>query len=347
MGLALLASPLLLGTAWSRSISDIADLASLLELNHHVQDLTPLPPRPGLRATLKLQAAMAAFGDVSLVSVIGSPLTLAVEPRRPLCMVALPSTGWGHYQMDEHQVRNQYGHSIAYLPARGWRLINDRTGGTAIQFSEEALLARIEAMTGGLRSTEAAPLLSLPFAVDTDRMPASGRYRTLLSAVAMADHSYRWNHTAPDPYLRLDDLILRCVAMLLFPQLIEQGDGWDSRLGPRDLRRTIRSLMDWMTANLHRPLSLSDIEQQANYGRRAIQMGFKAEVGCGPMQWLRRQRLELALDALQNPRPGLTVREVSRSCGYLHLSSFSRDFQERYGRTAMSVLREARHSRQA
>lgn len=347
MGLALLASPLLLGTAWSRSITDIADLASLLELNHHIKDLEPLASRAGRRASLNLQAAMAAFGDVSLVSVIGSSLTLAVEPRRPLCMVALPSIGWGRYQMEEHQVRNQYGRSIAYLPARGWRLINDRTGGTAIQFSEEALLARIEAMAGGLNVSDAAALLSLPFAVDTDRMPASGRYRTLLSAVAMADHSYRWNHTAPDPYLRLDDLILRCVAMLLFPQLLQQAEGWDSCLSPRDLRQTIRTLMDWMTANLHRPISLSDIEQQANYGRRAIQMGFKAEVGCGPMQWLRRQRLQLALHALQNPRPGLTVGEVSRSCGYLHLSSFSRDFQERYGRTAMSVLREARLGREA
>ena len=346
MGPALLTSPLLLGTAWSRSITGIDDLASLLEFNHCIKDLKPLTSRPGARATLKLQAAMAAFGDVSLVSVIGSPLTLVVEPRRSLCMVALPSIGWGQYQMDDQQVQNQYGRSIAYLPPRGWRLMNDRTGGTAVQFSEDALLTRIDAMAGGLSLSAAVPLLALPFVVTTDTMPASGRYRTLLSALAMADHSYRWNQTAPDPFLRLDDLILRCVAMLLFPQLLQQAEERDSRFGPRDLHQTIRTLMEWMTANLHRPISLSDIEQQANYGRRAIQMGFKAEVGCGPMQWLRRQRLQLALQALQNPTRGLTVREVSRSCGYLNLPSFSRDFHERYGATATQVLRQARQSQQ-
>lgn len=346
MSPALLASPLLLGTPWSRSISNVDDLASLLELNYSVQDLKPLSSRSGSSAPLSLKAALASFGDVSLVSVIGSPLTLAVEPRRPLCMVALPSVGWGQYRMDDHQIENQYGRSIAYLPSRSWRLVNDRTGGTAVQFSEDALLARIDAMAGGLTITNASALLALPFVVDTDTMPASGRYRTLLSALAMADHAYRWNQTPPDPFLRLDDLILRCVALLLFPQLLQQADERDSRFGPRDLHRTIRSLMEWMTANLHRPISLSDIEQQANYGRRAIQIGFKAEVGCGPMQWLRRQRLQLALQALQHPRPGLTVREVSRSCGYLNLASFSRDFHERYGATATQVLRQARQGQQ-
>lgn len=342
MSPALLASPLLLGTAWSRSITDIDDLASLLECNHHIQDLQPLASSPGSRPSLTLQAAMASFGDVSLVSVIGSPLTLAVAPRRPLAMLALPSVGWGQYQMDEHQIANQYGRSIAYLPARGWRLVNDNTGGTAVQFTEQALLARLEAMAGGLSLHDATPLLSLPFVVDTDAMPASGRYRTLLSALAMADHSFRCNHSAPDPFLRLDDLILRCVALLLFPQLLQQAEEHHNRFGPRDLQQTIRSLMEWMTANLHRPLSLSDIEQQASYGRRAIQLGFKAEVGCGPMQWLRRQRLQLALHALQNPTPGLTIREVSRSCGYLNFASFSRDFHERYGTTASQILRQAR-----
>jgi len=346
LGPALLTSPLLLGTAWSRSITDIDDLASLLEFNHSIEDLKPLASRPGAPAKLILKAATAAFGDVSLVSVIGSPLTLAVEPKRPLCMVALPSVGWGQYRMDDHQIENQFGRSIAYLPARGWRLMNDRTGGTAVQFSEEALLARIEAMAGGLSFCDAAPLLARPFAVDTDTGPATLRYRTLLSALAMADHSYRWTQAPPDPFLRLDDLILRCVAMLLFPQLLRQAYDRERRFGPRDLQSTIRTLMEWMAANLHRPISLSEIEQQANYGRRAIQMGFKAEVGCGPMQWLRRQRLQLALQALQHPTPGLTVREVSRSCGYLNLASFSRDFHERYGTTATQLLRQARQGQQ-
>jgi transcriptional regulator GlxA family with amidase domain len=62
------------------------------------------------------------------------------------------------------------------------------------------------------------------------------------------------------------------------------------------------------------------------------------------MQWLRRQRLQSAHEQLQNPLPGATVTSVARSCGYLSLASFSRDFSEQFRLSSSALLRQARRS---
>ena len=144
--------------------------------------------------------------------------------------------------------------------------------------------------------------------------------------------------------LRLDDLVLRCTAMLLFP-IVNTLDKECVEISNRDLRRTVLHLMEWMQANLHRPISLSEIERTANYGRRALQNGFKSEVGCGPMQWLRKQRLLLAHHKLCNPDPTTSVTSVAQACGYINLASFSRDFRDRFGLSASELLRRSRQAR--
>jgi AraC-like DNA-binding protein len=289
-----------------------------------------------------MQAATAVVGELALVSVQGTAVTLAVQPTTPLCVLAVPSMGWGRYQLDDHRIDNTAGQTVAYLPPRAWRLTNDHTGGTAVQFTEQALLSRAAALSPGLDLGRASAQLSLPFTIATDRPPAAEPYLHLLGALAMVDNSFRMGLGGPNPMLRLDDLILRCVAWLLFPQLEQPIGACEQGPDSRDLRRTVHTLMEWMTAKLDQPISLSEIEQRSHYGRRAIQMGFRAEVGCGPMQWLRRQRLQLAYQQLSNPGPDCTVTSVAHACGYLNLASFSRDFRERFSLPASELLRQSR-----
>lgn len=333
--------PLLLGTAWSGSINSLDGLERLLSPLYKIEDLEPIEPVHQGRGPLAFEAASVLLGEIAITSVLGMPLTLAVQPLQPRCMLALPSIGWGQYQMGSYRIDNATGESIAFLPAVGWRLTNDNTGGTAVQFAEDALVQRILAISGGAISAQAlVALLAVPFVVKTDGARVNTRYRQLLAALSLLDSSYRFAGVEPDPMLRLDDLILRCVALLLHPQLAAL-ESERLRFCRHDLQQSVGELMEWMRANLHRPISLTDVEQRSQYGRRAIQMGFKQRVGCGPMQWLRRQRLELALDRLQTPGGATTVTQVARACGYISLASFSRDFRERFGRSAREVLVEA------
>ena len=335
--------PVLLGTAWAQEVEGSEQLAALLAAGHRVRDLEPVFGRSdATRRPLRLQVAMAALGDVTITSVLGDPLTLEVDPRQQTCLLALPSMGWGQYRLEGSVLDNRLGQSVAFLPASSWRLTNDVTAGTALQFTQEAVLNRIQAMAGVTVGASALrQLLSHPFVIDMQEPRHAYAYHHLLAALAMVDGSFRFGGQ-PDPMLCLDDLILRCIALLLHPTLMEMGARQDGPVDQSTLRRSVLELMDWMRSNLHRPISLSEIEQRVGYGRRAIQLGFKAEVGCGPMQWLRRQRLALAHEKLLAGGSGLTVTQVSRACGYINLASFSRDFREQFGCGARDVLVEAR-----
>lgn len=332
----------MLETAWSFPIRGVGDLAALLDQQFKILDLEPIRPSLDAGVPMRLEAAAASFGEVSVVSVQGTPLTLTVDPLRPFCTLALPSVGWGQYQMDSHRLDNAVGQSIAFIPATGWRLVNDNTGGTALQFSQESLITRLLAISGcTINSRVLQALLSVPFVVKTDDGRVNELYRQLLLALEMVDGCYRSGVGEPNPMLRLDDLVLRCIALLLYPQLVLLQQDSPVAYCRYDLRRTVQDLMEWMRAHLDQPLSLTEIEQRSHYGRRALQLGFKAEVGCGPMQWLRRQRLELAYVRLSTPDGARSVTEVAHACGYLNLAGFSRDFRQRFGRGAREVLRDA------
>lgn len=339
-----LASPALLGTAQACAIKTLEGLEALLHQQYTIQELSPIGSGLQAGADVQLEVAAATCGDIGLISVQGSPMALAVEPKQPQCVLALPSAGWGQYQMDSCRIDNSAGETIAFIPPCGWRLVNDVTGGTAIRFGLDALITRMQAMAGGLldqMSTMA--LLSVPCVLKTDDAGTRYYYQQLLGALDLLDSSYRDGPGEPDPRLGLDDLMLRCIALLLQPRLRQlQGEGPSSAC--RSLARAVRDLMDWMIANMQRPITLTELELRANYGRRTLQLGFKQEVGCGPMQWLRRQRLESALQLLLKPGAKPSITQVAQSCGYLNLSSFSRDFHERFGRTPSQVWREVRAS---
>jgi transcriptional regulator GlxA family with amidase domain len=97
------------------------------------------------------------------------------------------------------------------------------------------------------------------------------------------------------------------------------------------------SLIDWMHAHCHEPISLTELEQRSHYSRRNLQYAFKARFGCGPMQYLRRQRLWQARRRLERADPGSTLSGIALASGYLSLESFRRDFRRRFG-VAPSVL---------
>jgi AraC-like DNA-binding protein len=140
--------------------------------------------------------------------------------------------------------------------------------------------------------------------------------------------------------LRLDDLLLRQIVEVLAPALLADRTAPD--LGGSDC--AIDALVDWIHAHCHEAISLSELEQRSFYSRRSLQYAFKARFGCGPMQYLRRQRLWLARRRLQEAGSESSVGSIASSCGYLSLSSFSRDFQRCFGISPSSLLAQRRRS---
>ncbi len=101
-------------------------------------------------------------------------------------------------------------------------------------------------------------------------------------------------------------------------------------------------MLEWIGANLQSPINLTQLEQRSGYSRRNLQLAFSQRFGCGPIQWVRRQRLGLARQHLLNPSPSDSVAGISSKLGFSNLSAFSRDFHNTYGIRPSEMLREGR-----
>ena len=104
----------------------------------------------------------------------------------------------------------------------------------------------------------------------------------------------------------------------------------------------VDDLLAWIATHLDQPILLADLEAQSGYSQRSLRNIFHERFGCGPVQWIRQQRLELARRQLLSPSPGATVSTVAAACGYEHLSQFSRDFRAAHGQRPSELLREGR-----
>jgi AraC-like DNA-binding protein len=141
----------------------------------------------------------------------------------------------------------------------------------------------------------------------------------------------------------LDRVIQHTVLQLLCGDLIQQAlRDADAPIGTK--ARIIDDLIAWIQANLERPIQLQDLAARSGYSERSLRNAFHERFGCGPVHWIRSQRLEAARQRLLEPGPGETVSQVATACGYRHLSQFSRDFQLAYGLRPSAVMRESRRS---
>lgn len=312
--------------------------SDLLRHAFHIRDPIHLASESSTSGD-QLRISSLSHGEVSFTSIQGFHFAVDLDLFQPRCTLALPSDGQAHFRIGHHDLTCRAGRSIGFLPARSLQLTNRCGAGLGVHFTQESLLTRIMAMGGGGTLGSATKKLGNPIAIELADAHVSASYKQLLRSLWMLDEIIITTLEMPHPYLGLDDLILRSIALILCPEISAHPPEGDAPKDWNHLRQTVRELMAWMLANLDKPISLTDIEQRSNYGRRSIQAGFKREVGCGPMQWLRRQRLEAAYEQLQAASPKLTVTAVARQYGYLNLSCFSRDFTEVFKQRPSSVLR--------
>jgi AraC-like DNA-binding protein len=141
---------------------------------------------------------------------------------------------------------------------------------------------------------------------------------------------------------RIDDQILRLWVLLLIPEL--QAD--DERSNQSSLGESgsawLKALATWIDAHADQPLALSDLERQSGYSRRSLQLAFRAHLGCSPMQWVKRCRMQKARVRLQHPALGDSVGSVAQGLGFVNVASFTRDFSRLFGERPSAVLRQAR-----
>jgi hypothetical protein len=141
--------------------------------------------------------------------------------------------------------------------------------------------------------------------------------------------------------LQIDAQIYRLIAALMLPDIrLEKPFERLTQKGQRG-RDVFDDLIDYIKLNLTQPLTLTMLERQSHYSRRALQYAFRERLGCTATQWIRSQRLDLARRHLERPAPGDSVAGIATLCGYRSLSLFSVEFQQRFHVKPSQLLREA------
>jgi len=334
-------------TVWQASSTSPAGLPLLTLPQTHVcndpvqfaerlQALLPVRSCDALRRDRPFQVRSAGLqiGALTVISNWGSGICGRVEGMDDAQLI-VPYQGVGHFDLGGWRLKNRSGATVLYLPGGDWRVSSDVLAGVVLRLPRNAIAKVRQVMAGPAAPGELSVLLESPKLVQYHQSQQAALFPSLYRALALLNSTVVASGSLPAS-LRLDDLLLRLVGLLLGPLPNEPPPRPCAEGGPFDV------LIDWIEANCHRPLSLSDLESQSHYSRRSLQYAFRQRFGCGPMQYIRRQRLALAKQRLLNPRPGTTVTSVAQECGYLSVANFRRDYQQRFGEPPSGALRSLR-----
>jgi transcriptional regulator GlxA family with amidase domain len=103
--------------------------------------------------------------------------------------------------------------------------------------------------------------------------------------------------------------------------------------------RRMRTAVEFVHANAHLPITLTDIAASAALSARATQQAFERTLGTTPTRYLRTVRLERVRAELQAHRPEeITVGDVARRWGFLHLGRFSAAYAAAFGEYPRATL---------
>jgi AraC-like DNA-binding protein len=180
-----------------------------------------------------------------------------------------------------------------------------------------------------LRTVELSPQLGLAG-------PAGQMLKALVEAVGagMRDASIR----SEKSMALLGESILRLI-FLNFPH------GLDSHLRRHQRNATprqIRDALDFMRANMHQPLTLSDVAAAAGISVRSLQYGFRRFRNVTPLAYLRDIRLEAVQAELSSPLNALSIRDVALKWGFAHMGHFAARYRATYGEAPSETARSAR-----
>jgi AraC-like DNA-binding protein len=309
-----------------------------VELAERLGDLIPVRScdpvrRPSAASPFLCYGAAVQLGPMEIVALWGSGLQGEVEGCERATLV-VPYRGRGEFRIGRSSLANLTGHTLLLVPPGPWRTYNDVQGGITIRVDPARIQAVGRAMGGPSNRPERwVGVAHSPLVRAVGEESDSKHFERLYRVLAFL-HGVVQRHGEPPQALRLDDLLLRQIAQLLAPALLQGSQDPD----PGQSASQFDELVDWMHAHCHEPVSLTDLEERSHYSRRSLQYFFRARFGCGPMQYLRRQRLWLARRRLEAAPPGSRVSDIAFACGYLSVVSFRRDFQARFAVAPSTIL---------
>ena len=144
-----------------------------------------------------------------------------------------------------------------------------------------------------------------------------------------SEHRWRRNHhgKVPASYLAFDDA----------PRFDPHFERTSMNNSP------LHRIQNWPQIAHDAGYSVSALAGACGVSVRMLERFFLAAFGCRPSQWLKRLRMERAIELL---RDGSNVKEAAARLGYEDPSHFSREFKSHYGLPPNNYANPAAKARQ-
>lgn len=101
------------------------------------------------------------------------------------------------------------------------------------------------------------------------------------------------------------------------------------RRDPPRSRASLAPLLDWLTDNLHRPVTSADMARQAGMSERTFARKFQKELGTSPLQWLLLMRSRRAQELLESTDQ--SIERIGEAVGFSAVSAFRERFRRDVG----------------
>ena len=165
--------------------------------------------------------------------------------------------------------------------------------------------------------------------------------RSLTGAAELLAASY----DGKDPGSPLPPVVARRLEeQILFTVLLSVSHNYRGRLlgeGTRPRRRTVREAIDLVSAEEEATWTIPELARAVGVTVRALELGFRKELGKTPREFVQEQRLLRAHDELLRARSGdgTTVTGVACRWGFWHAGRFAASYTGRFGVRPATTLR--------
>lgn len=103
--------------------------------------------------------------------------------------------------------------------------------------------------------------------------------------------------------------------------------------------RHVRKAIDFLHGSVGEPVTIGELANAAGVSSRCLQLAFRDQFGCSPLQYLKRLRLDLAHFELQKRKTETSVADVAYGLGFNHLGRFAAEYRAAFGQSPSATLK--------
>ncbi len=129
------------------------------------------------------------------------------------------------------------------------------------------------------------------------------------------------NHSSKDVFV---DFMLKELVIRVLRNQYQHNYELDTHLDRQDHR--IADTIRYIRRHIDHPLKVEDLSKKACMSLSHFSRVFKQEVGCSPVEFVKKERIRKALNMLKNPN--CSIKEVYLACGFDSRSYFNRVFKQ-------------------